>query len=348
MSIYSDILSEFKTRVEHKKPGADKPLVEEVEELCERAVIRQRQGDLDGAIAYLTGAITLDDEQEDVYYYRGIFSMQANKMKDAIADFSQILQMNPQNVAAYANRGKAFRILGNLGSALNDYSEAIRIKPNSADFYYGRGKVYCRMNNSNSALTDITTALNLELNDESVSYYRKPILDDIDTFADVVNTYNEALRLNPENTNVYITRALVYAAGQRFEEGLSDLETYTRRGDGTEVSHKEAEDFLQSMRQKVFQIKTLSSIGQQKRLIQLLNDEEQVHELRKEKIHQLENALKSESDPDRKPQLEESLEEERKELDRIDTKITATKDSIQDLARKIQEEAKKYDVEPPS
>lgn len=348
MSVYGDILSEFKTRVEPKKPGADTSPVEEMEELCDRAVTRQREGDLEGAIAYLTGAITLDDEQEDLYYYRGIFSMQANEMKNAIADFTQVLRRNPQYVAAYANRGRAYRIQGNLGCALNDYNEAIRLKPNSADFYYERGKIYCRMNNSNSALADISTALSLELKDESVSYYRKPVLDDIDTFKDVINTYHEALRLNPENTNVYITRALVYAAGCKFEESLADLETYIRRGDGTEVSHTEAEEFLPLMRQKVFQMKTASLMGQQKRLTQVLTDEEQVYELRKEKIHQLRNALESETDPERKSQLEDSLEEERRELNNTDIKITATKDSIQELTQKIEESAQKYKVDPPS
>ena len=52
-------------------------------------------------------------------------------MKDAIADYNEVIRINPNYTDAYYNRGVIKNDLGDKKGAIKDYNEAIRINPNS-------------------------------------------------------------------------------------------------------------------------------------------------------------------------------------------------------------------------
>jgi len=348
MSRYNNILRKFKSAIDYKKASREKPPIKEVEELCQQAITCQQNDDLEGAITKLTEAMTFDANQEDLYYYRGIFCMQANKLNDAIADFTRVLKLNRQHIAAYGNRGRTWRLLGNLDSALNDYNQIIRLKADSADFYYERGRIHLKMHHVKSALADMTSALHLELTETSVNYYSKPELDEIDTFEDVIQSYTQRLHATPKNTNMYIERALAYVVSQMFEDGLTDVDTYLQRGDGTKVSAEETKTLFRLLQQKVFHLKTHAFVTKRERLLQHLTHLQEMEELLQEKCQRIEQALEFEADITRKVSLEHQGQEAQQGLTQVCKDMTQTREAIQDFMFKIEAEARKYNVTLPS
>ncbi len=56
---------------------------------------KYRKGDLDGAIADLTRAISCDPELQDAYFTRGAAKYKANDLNGAIVDFTQAIALDP-------------------------------------------------------------------------------------------------------------------------------------------------------------------------------------------------------------------------------------------------------------
>jgi hypothetical protein len=204
------------------------------------------------------------------------------------------------------------------------------------------------MHDVTSAVADMTSALHLELTEKSISYYRKPELDAIDTFEDVIQRSTQTLQATPNNTNMYLERALAYVASQMFEEGLNDVDTYLQRGDGTTVSAEETKTLFRLLQQKVFHLKTHAFVTKRERLLQHLPHLQEMKELLQEKCRRIEQALILEADVTRKVGLKHQVQEARQDLAQVCQEITQTREAIQDFMSKIEAEARKYHVTLPS
>lgn len=83
-------------------------------------------------------------------------------MKEAIDDFTRIIQIDKSNTAAYNNRAYTYYEMGQYPEALKDYGRAIEITPSNADLYYGRSEVFLKLNKFKEASCDAKKAIELE------------------------------------------------------------------------------------------------------------------------------------------------------------------------------------------
>jgi tetratricopeptide (TPR) repeat protein len=78
-------------------------------------------------------AIKLSPTYAFAYNDRGIVKEKKGDLEGAIADYTQAIKVNPKYAAAYRNRGDAKRKKGDLDGASADFSRAIKLGSPSAD-----------------------------------------------------------------------------------------------------------------------------------------------------------------------------------------------------------------------
>ena len=105
-------------------------------------------GNLDGAIADLTSAITTDGNMVSAYILRGEAYMQSGNYSAALNDFNAAIEMDPQNSVAYYDRSLLNTRLEDFESAMTDINNALATyvaNPNEflqlRDLYAKRGQL---------------------------------------------------------------------------------------------------------------------------------------------------------------------------------------------------------------
>ena len=88
------------------------------------------------AINLLTKAISIQPNNEQAYFERGMAYLELDKDTDAIADFDRALNINPEYSGARDWRAVALKALGQFGAAAEDQYKNLRYNP---DGEYGMG-----------------------------------------------------------------------------------------------------------------------------------------------------------------------------------------------------------------
>ena len=152
---------------------------------------------------------------------------------------------------AYSSRGNAYRKAGAAELALADYDQSIRLSSGRSDTYYSRGLAYQDKKDLDHAIADYTHAIdtfNLRvsplkwkrdyLNSRAIAYVRKG------SFALAMADYEAAIRLAPQDTDLYYNRGLLFKAMNENDHAIAD---FTRAISGFDVrrsSTKDKRDYL--------------------------------------------------------------------------------------------------------
>lgn len=69
----------------------------------------------------------MDPKNTHALHNRGISYERLSRYKDAIKDFSKVIQIDPENANAYFNRGCCYDSTGEIDLAISDYSVALEL-----------------------------------------------------------------------------------------------------------------------------------------------------------------------------------------------------------------------------
>lgn len=94
-----------------------------------------------GAIADLTRAIKLDENQPNYYFYRAYFKSLFGNNRGSIEDFSRAIELDAYWPQAYYNRGVKFVHLGLFDEACSDFETAKYLGDTLSNSYLN---LYCR------------------------------------------------------------------------------------------------------------------------------------------------------------------------------------------------------------
>ena len=118
----------------------------------------RKQGDLSGAIAEYTKAVSINPNNAMVYNNRGVAYALLGKYDLADRDFAQAIAIDSKFASAYNNKGYLYFILGKRLRALENYMIAIQLSPRDPEIYLNRSRCYYELKRSNKALEDEETA----------------------------------------------------------------------------------------------------------------------------------------------------------------------------------------------
>lgn len=176
------------------------------------------------ALADFTKTLELVPNHALAALNRGYVFLTLEKYEDAIKDFNVTLSQNPDAAVAYNFRGNAYMNLGDFNNALKDYSKAIMLKPDFAEAYSNRMAVYFYKRDCKNARADAEKLLKL-----------KPMFSKAYTnlggvhylcaqdYAQAVSDFNEALKLNQGDAEVYNNRANLYLIKGAYEKAAADF-----------------------------------------------------------------------------------------------------------------------------
>jgi tetratricopeptide (TPR) repeat protein len=134
-------------------------------------------------------AVDPDDYDGSEYKSRAYAYLAQGKQKEAIDDFSKVIELDPNNAANYNTRAWTYYEMGQYEKGLDDANKALKIKPDAAYILDTRSNIYRGLGKYSKAMDDI----------------------------------NKAIELKPDQAFYYYTRGLNYEAMGEKDKALADL-----------------------------------------------------------------------------------------------------------------------------
>lgn len=188
---------------------ATQPKPKPVEDLIASAVAKERTGDYRGILNDMNQAISINPQQDRLYYIRGNAKAELGDLPGSIADYTKDIAINPRRSTSYYNRGNVQYKSGNLAQALADYNRSIEIDPQRVAAIYNRANVRYRLKDRQGAIADYSRAI--ALNPKLIAAYssrgwvKYQIGDDRGSIAD----YNISIAMkHPLLGKIYSQKAL--------------------------------------------------------------------------------------------------------------------------------------------
>jgi tetratricopeptide (TPR) repeat protein len=119
---------------------------------------------------------------------RGISFERLARYKEAVKDFSSVIEIDQQNANAYFNRGCCYDSIGELDLAISDYSVALELDLRSGN-ENGQSS-----NNNNIEISDVKIPRNMEAEDSTVALEQEE--SNIPTDPQVENGISNTMRNN--------------------------------------------------------------------------------------------------------------------------------------------------------
>ena len=173
-------------------------------------------------------------DSADFHDRRGLIYMEQGHYDRAMEEFNRSIELSPRRAAAYALRGRLRSTLDDERGAIVDLDQAIQLSPNTIDVLYDRGVVRSTLGEHDMAIADFNAGLNLVptrdagsrsafLSARAIVWNNKNLLDTAIADAD------EAIRLQPENSDAYRVRAYANLERKEYDLVISDCNQATRR-----------------------------------------------------------------------------------------------------------------------
>ena len=176
------------------------------------------------AVEDLTQAIALDPTIADAYYDRGIVYVDREPAL-AIEDFTRATELDPTYIAAYINRGLLLLYQDDYDAAIEVFTQAIDVIP-TAGAYVNRGRARSGLGQDVEALQDMDEAIALAPEDTFMYLSRAVIQGQLENWLDALVDFTTVLRLDPTYADAYYGRGLAYIMIGNDSLAIQDLETF--------------------------------------------------------------------------------------------------------------------------
>ncbi len=126
-----------------------------------QAKAKEKRGQVREAIADYDQIIELQPDNVKAYLYRGLAKVRAAEYHEAITDFNKIIELEPDNSRGYYHRAQAKEQLAKYVDAVIDYDIAIQLNPDDAMAYFGRADVKMELGLTSEGKRDMDKAQKL-------------------------------------------------------------------------------------------------------------------------------------------------------------------------------------------
>ena len=206
------------------------------EALLQIAYLRRQEGDLEGAIGLLQGAVDSGDQPEDTYYYLAAFLGEAGRFAEAGRAVRRGLETYPDNANLHYQLGVIYERMDDRAQALEEMNRVLGVEPRHADalnfiaYHYAErgenleqaleqartaleqkktsyiydtfGWVLYRMGRFEEAQHNLAQAVALDGDDPLLNEHLGDILAALQRWAEAEKAYRRVLELNPEAEGV--------------------------------------------------------------------------------------------------------------------------------------------------
>jgi tetratricopeptide (TPR) repeat protein len=103
------------------------------------------EGKYKAAVHCYNAAIEINSKCHEAYYNRAKAYGQLKMFKDALQDFTSVIDLKPNDLECHVKQGKYLILVGgdsNLGRAVRTLTRALVLKPQCGEAYLHRGTAY--------------------------------------------------------------------------------------------------------------------------------------------------------------------------------------------------------------
>ena len=149
----------------------------------------------------------------------------AGKLDRAIKDFDQAITLDPKNAPSYTNRGVAFGVKGDIDRALADYRAGDQAQPDlRLCVLQSRQRALRQGATTTARIESYNEAVKLNPNDPVVYHNRGNAYANKRDLDRAIADQNQAIKLNPNYALAYNDRGLAYGARGDIERALADFD----------------------------------------------------------------------------------------------------------------------------
>ena len=189
-----------------------------------RGIAYFRIGEIELALNDITKSITINPKYASSYFSRGSIYITMKKYNEAMLDMNNAININPGHFDVYHMRGRIHYLLKNYSSSLMEYDNYI--KYNDSNLNVQRLKVLClyKLNNIDEAINVMKAVIEKENTFEN-AYILGVMYSAAKKYEEALNYYNDAIKLNNTDANIYNSRGLTYCELKKREEAIIDFTT---------------------------------------------------------------------------------------------------------------------------
>ena len=167
------------------------------------------------------------------FFHTGVKKLQSQKYREAVEDFTFLLQVDANSAAALSNRCLAYVQLAEYQSAVRDCTAAINLNSNYTETFLNRGLAYYRQGNYQDAIADFNRVIQLKPSDFRAYYNRGLAASELRNYRDALTDYDRTLSLIslPDNSllaEVYNDRGTVRLILEDEQGAIADFSQAVR------------------------------------------------------------------------------------------------------------------------
>jgi tetratricopeptide (TPR) repeat protein len=166
--------------------------------------LRQRTGDLHGAVDAARRSIELMPHWRDGWYHLGLVQAQAHQDDDAVASLEKAIEIDPQNVWALHNLAMAHLRMGKKDEALEEFQRVVAAKPRFGIAYLGIGQILEAQGKSQEAEAYYRKALQNRIHRSSELAMLARVCQTKNWHDIAITNFQDAIKLSPADASLYL------------------------------------------------------------------------------------------------------------------------------------------------
>jgi len=198
-----------------------------------RGDIKQRQGDLHGALTDYVKAEKVDDTDPRLYVSRSAVHITEGHLKEAMRDVDRALDLDKNDPDAWYNRACANYLGQNNDGALRDIEKALELRPENADAFFLRGVLKGEVYKEEAGIVDIQEALRLKPTIPGGAMSLAVLLFEDEQYDKAIEKFTDVITLDDKDKrDAHYYRADCYYEQQNKEKACDDFRVAAQLGDG--------------------------------------------------------------------------------------------------------------------
>ncbi|MBT8719488.1 tetratricopeptide repeat protein [Brachyspira hyodysenteriae] len=175
------------------------------------------------AIEDFNKIIELNPKDRDAYFFRGLTKTGLKLYEEAIEDFNEAIKLNLKNWESYFARGVSKSSLKLYEEAIEDFNKSIELNSDNEEAYFNRGIAKVKLARYEEAIVDFNKTIKLNPKNEKAYFNRGIAKIESKKYGKDIEDFNKAIELNPDNEEAYFNRGIAKVKLARYEEAIVDF-----------------------------------------------------------------------------------------------------------------------------
>ncbi|MCB2108745.1 MAG: tetratricopeptide repeat protein [Rhodobacteraceae bacterium] len=205
--------------------------------LIERALILQKMGRIDDAIAGAKMAFAFDRTSARSAQVLGTLLLKARRPADAVSALKDAVALDDASADAWVNLGVAYRETGDLAAAEASYRKALVLSPNDPTALNNLGNVLSGLNRHDDAIASYRGAANANPKYIDAQVNLANALRDSDESAEALEILERLVAAHPGHAGVLNAYGNALRVAERYDEAIEVLRRAVAAGPEVAEAH---------------------------------------------------------------------------------------------------------------